>query len=82
MQVLGTILLVIGFIASTVGGIWFLVVAFRKSILWGLGCLLVPFVALVFLIKYWNESAKPFLVSLAGTGLTIIGGVLSGMSAA
>lgn len=44
------ILLAVGFIISVVAGIWFLVVAFKQSVLWGLGCLFVPFVSLIFLI--------------------------------
>jgi len=34
----------------------FYIVAFKESILWGLGCLIVPFVSLVFLIVFWNDA--------------------------
>ena len=43
-----------------VGLIWFLVVAFRESVLWGLGCLFVPVVYLVFLFLHWKDALKPF----------------------
>lgn len=48
------------------GGLWLLIVAFRKSVLWGLGCLFLPIVPIVFIAKYWEESKKAFLLWLAG----------------
>ena len=66
MQIIGTILLALGGITCLVGGIWFLVVAFQESVLWGLGCLLVPFVAIIFLIMHSDKALKPFLVQLVG----------------
>lgn len=48
-------------------------VAFRQSILWGLGSLFVPFVGLIFAIMHWADAKKPFLISLGGTVLAIIG---------
>jgi hypothetical protein len=66
MEILGMILMGVGFIAMIIGGIWLLVVAFQESLLWGLGCIFVPFVSLIFLIKYWDKAGKPFLIQLAG----------------
>ncbi len=78
MAILGLILFVVGLIVALVGGIWFLVVAFQESILWGLGCLLFSPVSLIFLIMHWDEAGKPFLVQLAGivpmfAGMMIMG---------
>lgn len=78
MEALGAILLVCGYIVALVGGIWFLVVAFRESILWGLGCLLVPFVGIIFLIKHWDIAGKPFLIQLAGWVPILIGVAITG----
>ena len=64
MEVLGTILFGIGAIISIVGGIWFIVVAFQESLLWGLGCMVIPFVSLIFLVMHWEEARKPFFVQL------------------
>lgn len=50
-------------------GVWFLVTAFRASIWWGLGCLLIPLVSLVFLILHWQEAKQPFLLQLLGFGI-------------
>ena len=68
-----TALLVLGMILSVVGGIWLLVVAFQTGVWWGLGSLFVPFVSLVFVIMHWQPSKKPFLISVVGTVLLIIG---------
>lgn len=80
MELLGTALLFLGIAISAVAGIWFLVVAFRQSILWGLGCLFVPFVSLIFLIVHWSEAKRPFLWSLIALIPIIAGVALSGGS--
>ena len=50
-------LAVIGLALIVIGGIWMIVVAFKTSIGWGIGCLVIPPVSLVFLFKYWDESS-------------------------
>ena len=72
METLGMIIWGIGLLISVIGGIWFLVVAFRETIWWGLGCLFIPIVALVFLIMHWGNAAKPFFVSLLGVVIMVI----------
>jgi len=72
------VLLVVGLVVSLVGGIWLLVKAFQTSILWGLGSIFVPFVSLIFVITHWEIARRPFLISLGGAVLLIIGSVLSG----
>lgn len=75
MEALGMGLFVIGLIISFIGGIWLLMVAFQESVLWGLGCLLVPLVSLFFVVIHWDKAAKPFLVSLAAL-VPMVGGML------
>lgn len=72
MDVLALILFTVGLLASAAGGIWYLVAAFKKGTLWGLGNLFVPFVGLAFLVVHPREAWKPFAVNLAG--LVLIGG--------
>lgn len=79
MEILGMILLVIGVLISAVGSIWLLIEAFQESILWGLGCVFVPFIPLIFLVMHWSKCAKPSLIMLVGTALGIIGVVLVGI---
>ena len=76
MEIVGMIIFVIGGIVSLIGGIWFLVVAFRQGILWGIGCIILPIVALVFLIMYWGDTVKPFFVSLLGAVLLFIAAIM------
>jgi hypothetical protein len=63
----------LGALVAFVAGIWLLVLAFRAHILWGLGSLFVPFVSLIFVIMYWRRAWIPFVVSLAGAGMMVIG---------
>ena len=77
MSTLGMILNVVGAVVALAGGIWLLVVAFKESILWGIGCLLVPCVGLVFAIMHWEKAKKPFLIELAGVALASIGTALT-----
>jgi hypothetical protein len=66
------ILFYIGVLISIVAGIWLLVVAFKTSVWWGLGSLLIPFVALVFVIMHWQVAKKPFLWNLLGAVLIVV----------
>lgn len=73
MQILGTILLVIGALVAFIYGIILLIKAFQTSVLWGLGYLFVPFVALIFVIVHWDVAKQPFLYSLLGVAIMFIG---------
>ncbi len=81
MSAIGLVLAGIGGIAMMVFGVILLVKAFQTSVLWGLGYLFVPFVSLVFVVMYWQETKKPFLYLLAGSAIMVVGLVL-GMPAA
>ena len=56
-----------------IGGIGLLIAAFRESILWGLGCLFLSPVSLVFLILHWRDAKKPFFLQLAGLAVLFLG---------
>ena len=71
-------LMIAGGIVMFVGGIMFLIAAFKEGVGWGLGCLFVSFpVSLIFLVKFWQESKRAFFINLAGAALFIIGVLLS-----
>lgn len=78
MEILSIILLVTGLIVGFICGIWMLILQFQTSIFWGLGCLLIPFVALIWLVMYWEEGKYPFLYSLGAIGLIFAGAFFSG----
>jgi hypothetical protein len=66
------ILFYLGLLISIVAGIWLLVVAFKTSVWWGLGSLLLPFVSLIFVILHWQVAKKPFLWGLLGAVLIVV----------
>ncbi|HWF18825.1 MAG TPA: hypothetical protein VG754_06130 [Verrucomicrobiae bacterium] len=78
MAILTLVLIGIGRIVALIGGIMFLIVAFQESVLWGIGCLLVPFVSLIFLVLHWAEAKKTFFIQLAGLALVFIGVLIGG----
>lgn len=59
-------LIVLGDVLLVVGGLWMLGVAFRTSILWGLGCLFLPFVSLIYSFSHWKEAKGPFVTQVVG----------------
>lgn len=77
MAIISSSLFVIGFLIGLFFGIKILIIAFRKSVVWGLASLFIPFVALVFVIMHWDETKKPFLCSLLAIPLYILGGILA-----
>jgi len=78
MEAIGLVLLIVGVIVMGITGIVLLVKAFQTSILWGLGYIFVPFVSLIFVVMYWNDTKKPFLYMLGGLAVFIVGIVLGG----
>jgi len=78
---IGMLLSGLGLLLAVVGGIWLLVLAFKKSLVWGLASFFIGPVLLVFAIMHWEVSKKPFLIWLAGFVLIIIGTVIGGASA-
>lgn len=65
--------MIAGLLLAAFGGIWLLVVAFRESVLWGLGVVFIPFVSVIFAIIHWDDAKWPFLINLAGTILFFVG---------
>jgi sugar lactone lactonase YvrE len=63
----------IGITIGVIGKIWFLVVAYKKSLGWALACALIPGISLIFLFLYFKESRSPALTILIGLGLGALG---------
>jgi hypothetical protein len=68
----------LGFGIAFIGAVLFVISAFRVSILWGLGCLLLPIVTLIFLVLHWQESKNSFFLVMAGFTLMFITGFING----
>jgi hypothetical protein len=71
MKLLGMLFPLLGLV--TLGAyIWLVVVAFKRSVGWGIGVLLLsPISAIVFAVKYWQESKKPFLLYIGSVSASI-----------
>jgi len=61
-----------GYALSFLGGLWIIVLAWQKGILWGLGCLLFPILQLFYVALNWKEAKSPFFLQLAGFGAFIL----------
>jgi len=59
-----------------IGNIWFLIAAFQESVLWAIGCFLLPPVSLVFLAMHWSRAKNPFFLQLAGIGTILLAALL------
>ncbi len=74
MEILGIALMVIASALSVVSSIMILIQAFKKSLLWGFGSLIIPPVELVFVILNWAKTKKYVLWLLLSLVLLIVGG--------
>lgn len=59
-----------------IGGIGTLVAAFTTGLWWGLGCLLLWPVSLLFLVVHWDMAKNPFFLQVVGLVTILIGGGL------
>ncbi len=65
-MVLASILLWAGYALCFLGGLWIVVLAWQKGILWGLGCLLFPVLQLFYVALNWKEAKSAFFLQVAG----------------
>lgn len=63
----------LGVALCLIGGLWIVINAFRKSIWWGLGSLIIPFVAVVFAIMNFAENKIPLAIYVVGIILLVVG---------
>jgi hypothetical protein len=49
-----------------IGGLGFLIAAFRTSVLWGLAVLFITPVAIIYLILHWQDAKGPFKIQVFG----------------
>jgi hypothetical protein len=61
---------IIGMLLALVGGLWILFLAFGKGCGWGLACLLLPFVNLVFALMNLKQCWKP--LTIWGIGVILL----------
>lgn len=68
-----SVLLLVGYIAAVLGGLWLLVLIFQNSVVWGICSLVIPFVSLIFVFTNWDDAKKPFLMQVVGLVLIFLG---------
>jgi hypothetical protein len=73
---LNMILVGAGLVVFLIGSIGYLIATFRVGILWGLCCILLPFVSFIFLIVHWKVASKPFFVSMLGVAIIFLATLL------
>jgi hypothetical protein len=73
LATVGSVVVVIGLLLLLLGGIAFLVVAFRESVVWGLAVLVLPVASLVFLILHWSRAKDSFFLQLWGIAVVLLG---------
>lgn len=71
-------LVYLGFGILIIGGIGFLIAAFKQSLIWGLGCLFISPISIVFLVLHWSEAKNPFFLQLVGLGLLFVAAMSGG----
>ncbi|GHB93543.1 hypothetical protein [Cerasicoccus arenae] len=76
MEIVALVFFLVGFVIALIYGIKLLILAFQTSLLWGLGYIFIPFVALIFVIVHWEDAKSPFLRGLLAIPFYIIGAVL------
>lgn len=55
-----------------IGGIGFLIAAFKESVWWLIGCILISPISLLFLVLHWPEAKNPFFLQLVGVTVVFI----------
>jgi hypothetical protein len=66
LAVFALILLWTGYALCFVAGLWIVILASQDSILWGIGCFLVPFIQLIYIALHWKQTKSAFFVLIAG----------------
>jgi len=74
---MGDAIYYLGGILSFVGWIWLIVVGFQASALWGI-IAIIPCVNLVWVVKGWPATMRPFLLMFGGGVVQTIGQLMGG----
>ena len=70
---LAVIITVVGALLVLGNGILIIIDAFRTSVVWGLLCLFLPPVQIVFIVIYWNDEKRRILWTAIGYVLLVLG---------
>lgn len=76
---MSNILLLIGLVIFVLGGIAFLIAAFRTSVFWGVGCLFLAPVQIFYLVMHWSDAKKPFFIQVVGGVIMLVSAYTQGI---
>lgn len=62
----------LGLAIFIIGGIGLLIAAFRTSVLWGLGCIVIAPIAILYTVMHWQEAKNPFLLQVSALVVLLI----------
>ena len=62
-------LALVGALLAVIGNVWIVVLAFRTGLLWGVGCLLLPPLGLVYCAVNFRKTWKPLVVAIIGLAM-------------
>lgn len=68
--------LCLGYTLCFLGGLWIVLLAWQKGIVWGLGCLFLPVLQLVYVALNWKQTKSAFFLLLAGFAASFVSGVI------
>ena len=60
MSIVSIIFIVLAIVLAGIGHLWWIIAAFRVSVVWGLLVLFVPIMPLMFLLVHWEDARRPF----------------------
>jgi len=72
------IFLIPGLIIFIIGGIGFLIATFKTSPLWGVGCIFIYPIQIIYLFAHWDSARKPFFIQLLGGFVMLFSAYLQG----
>ena len=73
MTKLEILCIVVGALCYLIAAIWVTILAFRRSVSWGLGCVFFPPLTLLYVILYHPDLRFPLLFKLWGVALVLLG---------
>jgi len=74
MDFLNTIVAGFGVVLMLAGTIVLLIQAFTEHLVWGIACVLIGPLLLVFSVLYWPDTRTPLLMLVGGTALLALWG--------
>ncbi|HEY0704099.1 MAG TPA: hypothetical protein VGD60_15120 [Candidatus Acidoferrales bacterium] len=72
VHAVGWTLFISGWLVAFAGTLWIIAAAWQRNILWGLICILVPVIQLVYIAAHWKDAKEGFFLQLAGVALIVL----------